>query len=48
LAEGLDIFRLEAIATGGDNPIRQLILYENNFGLMDVWNLAQKCCDSFG
>jgi hypothetical protein len=26
----------------GDDPIRQSVLYENNFGWMDVWELNQK------
>jgi hypothetical protein len=33
LAEGLDMFRLGPVATGGeDEPVRQFLLYERNFG----------------
>jgi hypothetical protein len=31
-----------------DDPIRELVLYEKNFGWMDVWELTQKGWDRFG
>jgi hypothetical protein len=37
-AEGLDIFRLGAVTTGGRViTARQFALCENNFGSIDVW-----------
>jgi hypothetical protein len=32
LTEGLDVFRLEAVATGGKVKPSDNVLYENNFG----------------
>jgi hypothetical protein len=39
VAESLDFFKQAAIATGGDYPIRQLVLYEKNFDWMALWEL---------
>jgi hypothetical protein len=49
LAEGLDMFRLGTNATGGNmNPVRQFVLYEKQFGWLDVWELHPEGLDHFG
>jgi hypothetical protein len=35
LAAGLDMFRLGAIAKHDNDPVRQFVLYKNNFSWMD-------------
>jgi hypothetical protein len=44
---GFGIFKLGASGTGGDDPNRQLVLYERNFGWMDVWELNPEGLGSF-
>jgi hypothetical protein len=39
MAEGLDKFKLGLLLLVGGDPIRQLVLFERNFGWMDEWEL---------
>jgi hypothetical protein len=48
LAEALDLFRTGAIATGENEPISQFVLYEKDFGWIDVWELTPDGWDHFG
>jgi hypothetical protein len=49
LAEGLDMFRLELLTLAGIRTRQgQFVLYEKNFGWLDVWELNPERWDRFG